>query len=48
MKRINYDLPEDLLLNLEDYVGFKIYDSQDLEHAIRIILQKCIYSGGAK
>lgn len=48
MKKINFELPEDLLLNLEDFVGFRIYNSADLEHAIRIILQKCIYSGGAK
>lgn len=38
MKRINFELPEDLLLILEDYLGFKIYDSSDLERAIRVIL----------
>lgn len=51
MKRINFDLPEVLLLNLEDFLGFRIYDNADLERAISILLQKCIYnvySGGAK
>lgn len=40
MKRISFDLPEDLLLNLEDFVGLRIYNSADLELAISILLQK--------
>lgn len=40
MKKINFDLPEDLICNLEDFVGLKIYDSADLELAISILLQK--------
>lgn len=48
MKRINFELPEDLVCKLEDFVGFRIYSSTDLELAIVVLLQKCMYSGGAK
>ena len=39
MKRICFELSEDLIKRIEDAMDFKVYDSEDLEYAIDIILQ---------
>ena len=38
MKKINFELSEDVIKLVEEVVDFKIYDSEDLEDAIKIIL----------
>lgn len=43
MKRINFELPENLIKKLEDVIEFKIYSGTELEYAIVILLQKCGY-----
>ena len=39
MKKINFELSENIVKLLEEAVGFKIYDNEDLEYAIEIILE---------
>ena len=38
MKKINFELSEDIIKLVEEAVDFKIYDNKDLEDAIKIIL----------
>ena len=37
MKKINFELSEDVIKLVEEAVDFKIYDNKDLEDAIKII-----------
>ena len=39
MKKINFELSEDVIKLVEEAVDFKIYDGEDLEDAIKIILE---------
>ena len=39
MKKINFELSEDVIKLVEESVDFKIYDNKDLEDAIKIILE---------
>lgn len=39
MKKINFELSEDVIKLVEEAVDFKIYDGKDLEDAIKIILE---------
>ena len=38
MKKINFELSENIIKLVEEAVDFRIYDSEDLEAAIKIIL----------
>lgn len=38
MKKINFELSENVIKLVEEAVDFRIYDSGDLEDAIKIIL----------
>ena len=38
MKKINFELSENIIKLVEEAVDFKIYDGEDLEDAIKIIL----------
>ena len=39
MKKINFELSEDVIKLVEGAVGLIIYDGKDLEDAIKIILE---------
>ena len=39
MKKINFELSETIIKLVEEAVDFKIYDGEDLEDAIKIILE---------
>lgn len=39
MKKINFELSEDVIKLVGEAVGFIIYDGKDLEDAIKIILE---------
>ena len=39
MKKINFELSENIIKLVEEAVDFKIYDGKDLEDAIKIILE---------
>ena len=38
MKKINFELSEDVIKLVEEAVDFRVYDGEDLEDAIKIIL----------
>ena len=38
MKKINFELSENIIKLVEEAVDFRIYDGKDLEDAIKIIL----------